>query len=232
MKNRPLCVLLITVILLSLVTACQKSASKSPASVSTPTSIFPTPLPGSAIDNAMAGTQTAQALANPTNPASPLDTAVPPTEDTSTANTSQPTVAPTSPPVVIAPTATKAVPTAIPVPSATPGRPATYTLQSGEFPFCIARRFNVSAADLLAENGLDLNSHPAAGTTLNIPQTGAWDSGPRALIDHPTTYTVSAGETIYSIACAFGDVDPNSIAIANGLSSPYTLTPGQVLNIP
>jgi hypothetical protein len=29
------------------------------------------------------------------------------------------------------------------VPTATPGRPATYSLKEGEFPYCIARRFNV-----------------------------------------------------------------------------------------
>jgi len=118
------------------------------------------------------------------------------------------------------------------VPSATPGRPATYTLQPGEFPFCIARRFNVNATDILNLNGLNLNSHPAAGTVLHIPQTGVWSSGARALIPHPTTYTVNAGDTIYTIACAFGDVDPNAIIIANALKSPYTLTSGQTLNIP
>ena len=29
----------------------------------------------------------------------------------------------------------------------TPGRPATYVIQDGEFPYCIARRFNVDLAD-------------------------------------------------------------------------------------
>jgi len=118
------------------------------------------------------------------------------------------------------------------VPSATPGRPATYTIQQGEFPFCIARRFNVDAGTLLTVNGLNLNSHPVAGTVLTIPQTGTWSSGPRALQSHPTTYTVNAGDSIYSIACIFGDVDPNAIIYANALQSPYTLTAGQVLNIP
>ena len=118
------------------------------------------------------------------------------------------------------------------VPSATPGRPATYTLQQGEFPFCIARRFNVDAGDLLSINGLNMNSHPAAGTVLTIPQSSTWSSGPRALIPHPTTYTVNAGDSIYSIACTFGDVDPNAIIYANALQSPYTLSSGQTLNIP
>ena len=233
MKTRAWMIALLTILLLTSLTACSKSASKSPVVVPTATSTspFPTPLPNGAIDNALAGTQTAQALANPTNPSAPIASAVPQNTDTSAPITVQPTTAPTNAPVVV-PTATRVPPTAIAVPTSTPGLPATYTLQSGEFPFCIARRFNVSAAALLSLSGLDLNSHPAAGTVLNIPQTGTWDSGSRALLDHPTVYTVKAGDTIYSIACAFGDVDPNAIAYANALSSPFTLTTGQQLNIP
>ena len=53
------------------------------------------------------------------------------------------------------------------------------------------------------------------------------------LQNHPTTYTVvSSSETLYSIACKFGDVDPSSIAAANGLSVGAALTAGQQLSIP
>jgi hypothetical protein len=56
------------------------------------------------------------------------------------------------------------------------------------------------------------------GTVLTIPQSGAFP-GNRALA-HPATYTVaSADETVYSIACKYGDVDPNAIATANGISA-------------
>src|SRR5690606_3962464 len=45
-----------------------------------------------------------------------------------------------------------------PLPAATsvpPGvRPSTYTLQKGEFPYCIARRFNVDPTQLLSMSGL------------------------------------------------------------------------------
>jgi len=117
-------------------------------------------------------------------------------------------------------------------PTVTPGIPTTYTLQRGEFPFCIARRFNVNQTELLALNGLTLNSRPDVGFTLKIPQTGNHFVSPRALKSHPTTYTVKAGDTIYSIACAFGDVSPDMIALVNGLSAPYNLSVGQVLQIP
>jgi LysM repeat protein len=110
--------------------------------------------------------------------------------------------------------------------------PATYTLQKGEFPFCIARRFNVNQAELLALNGMTLNSKPLVGTTLKIPQTGNPFVTNRSLRDHPTTYTVASGDTIYTIACKYGDVGPDMIALANNLEAPYNLTTGQTLNIP
>jgi LysM repeat protein len=231
MRNRFWMSFLIVVILVTSLSACQKSASKSP--VVQPTTDnnlpFPTPLPSSAIGNVLASTQTAQALANPTGNA-PAATA---TTNANAAETTAPTAAaPTATSAPVQPTAAVVQPTMIVVPSATPGRPQTYTLQQGEFPFCIARRFNVDAGTLLSINGLNLNSHPAAGTVLTIPQSGAWSSGSRALKAHPTTYTVSAGESIYSIACVFGDVDPNAIIIANALKSPYTLSAGQTINIP
>jgi LysM repeat protein len=125
-----------------------------------------------------------------------------------------------------------AEPSPVEVPSPTPGIPASYTLQDGEFPFCIARRFNVDQYELLNINGLSLNSRPQVGFNLRIPQTGNPFSGDRSLQDHPTNYTVGAGETIYSIACKFGDVDPLSIARANGLEPPYTVRAGDRIHIP
>lgn len=124
-----------------------------------------------------------------------------------------------------------------PLPQVTPipltGRPSTYTLQKGEFPFCIARRFNVDPDELLALNGLTrAQSYFTPGTVLKIPQTGKPFPGERALLRHPATYTVLSGDTIYSIACKFGDVDPLAIAAQNGLQPPYTLTVGTQLTIP
>jgi LysM repeat protein len=118
-----------------------------------------------------------------------------------------------------------------PYPTATPGKPASYTLLHGEFPYCIARRFNVNPVDLLSLNGLNMDSLPATGATLNIPTSGTFP-GERALKAHPTTYTVRTGDTIGMVACYFGDVDPNTIYAANGLTAGAALTAGQVLQIP
>jgi LysM repeat protein len=118
------------------------------------------------------------------------------------------------------------------IPTATPGLPASYTLEKGEFPYCIARRFNINPSDLLRANNLTANSTTYPGMKLKIPQNAGGFPGNRALHKHPTTYTVRPGDTIYTIACYFGDVDPNSIVLANDLKEPYTLTAGQSLQIP
>lgn len=120
---------------------------------------------------------------------------------------------------------------AFPVPTATPGKPTSYTLQGGEHPYCIARRFDVNPVTMMTQSGLSGNSFPS-GTVLRIPQSGGGFPGARALQSHPDTYTVRQGDSIYSIACDYGDVDPNDIIAANALQAPYRLTIGQSLHIP
>lgn len=114
----------------------------------------------------------------------------------------------------------------------TPGLPATYKLEKGEHPYCIARRFNIDIAELLSVNSLKETDLFPEGLVLKIPATGHTFIGERALKPHPSTYSVVMGDTIYKIACAFGDVDPLYLAAYNGLVAPYTLTTGAVLNIP
>ena len=111
--------------------------------------------------------------------------------------------------------------------------PNTYTLKPGEFPYCIARRFDIAPTALLNANNLSLSSVVYPGTTLTIPKNAAaFNAGARSLRQHPTTYTVRPGDTIYSIACLFGDVFPQAIADANNLKGAYTLNVGQTIKIP
>lgn len=117
-------------------------------------------------------------------------------------------------------------------PTSTPGKPETYTLQVDEHPYCLARRFNVNPDDLLSLNKITENTVLFPGMELKIPTTGSWETGPRSLKEHPTRYTVLAGDTLYKIACGFGDVSPNEILDANQLESADDLTIGQVLLIP
>jgi LysM repeat protein len=145
--------------------------------------------------------------------------------------TATPTRPATTATVAVGTPAATGAATNAPLPSPTPGKPDSYTLHEGEFPYCLARRFNVNPDDLLAVNGLSNNSLVVPGQTLRIPD-GSTFPGPRALLSHPTNYTVKGGDTVYYIACAFGDVDPIALAAANGLSAPYNLTPGSVIKIP
>jgi LysM domain. len=144
--------------------------------------------------------------------------------------TALPTATPLSAPTATAVSAPSATP--IVVPTATPGLPSSYTIQKGEFPFCIARRFNLNVNSLLSMNGLNIYSVVYTGTVLRIPTGTTWSTGPRTLKAHPATYTVAYGDTIGSIACQYGDVDPNMIFYANGLSQGTALSQGQVLRIP
>ena len=122
-------------------------------------------------------------------------------------------------------------PTHLPFATSTPGRPFTVVIQKGETCYCLARRYNVNPVDLTSANTA-CSGTLDPGTTITIPQSGSFPAE-RALKPHPTNYTVnSADETIYSIACIFGDADPNLIIAANGLVAPYTLSRGQVLYIP
>jgi len=142
----------------------------------------------------------------------------------------------TQPPLILATvtpmtgTGTTPIPSIV-VPTATPGHPSTYTIQAGEFPYCLARRFNVDPGDLLSLNNLTSGEIIQPGTTLSIPATGSFP-GTRALQAHPTQYTVAVNDTFYTIACSFGDVDPSAIAAANGMAITTPLTTGKVLNIP
>ena len=125
-------------------------------------------------------------------------------------------------------TASGPVSTSAPVGS----RPPQWTLHKGEFPYCIARRFDVDPGQLLSLNGLSNGEIYYPNLTLKIPQTGSFP-GTRALAAHPATYTVTSGETLYSIACRYGDLNPVDIANLNGLSSPDApLAAGTVLKFP
>ena len=220
----------------ALTSACYKPFSTQVAATNTPIdqSLFTTPIgetPGSLDDIARFGTETAQAQTGT------LVGGVNQTPSTPLVGTQDILVTLTPTPLVsINPTATLAIsgtqsgtlPTSVPVGS----RPASYTLQRGEFPYCIARRFDVDPDALMSLNGLSSANLYYPNLPLKIPQSGSFP-GTRALRNHPATYTVAASdETIYSIACLFGDVDPASIAQANNVSPGAALTSGQQLSIP
>lgn len=213
--NKKFYTVVLVFILIGLVlSACTRSATKKEPGIATATSEIPFPV--GTLDTSARVTEIVQ-----------LTQAVLPTP-VQQATSPQPTtiVIPSAVPTqMIAPTSTMVF-----IPTAT--RPETYTLHHGEWPICIARRYNLDLLTFLEINGLEMDSQPSTGTVLKIPSTGTWTAGERKLANHPATYTVKANDTIYSIACYFGDVDPEAIILANNLQSPYTVEAGQELRIP
>jgi LysM repeat protein len=222
---RTFIMIMLTGVLLLGLTSCKLPASKGPESATATSEGFPVPgetqQTSGEIDANTIATQTAQA-----NPAGVNPSQVPPVQPQVT---SQTTPYPIATNVPGAPT-----PTSTPITYVQPtpgGPPSTYTLAEGEFLFCIARRFDLNQAELLNLNGLTAQSIVYAGQVLQIPQTGNPFDGTRALLDHPTTYEVQSDDTLNTIACSFGDISPDMIALQNNLSSDE-LSVGQVLVIP
>jgi len=212
------------------VSACDLQYSTPPSVTSTtdPNSLFATPIgqTPSMSDVEVFGTGTALALTG--TPLAGLATQTPQNLTVTVTPTPLVSINPT-----FTSTATLAVsgtlPTSVPVGT----RPLTYVLQKGEWPYCIARRFDVNPDELLDLNGLPSGDIYYSGLTLKIPQTGNRFPPPRAFRPHPTTYTVAASDqTVYGVACLFGDVYPSAIAQTNGISESSAVTVGQVLSIP
>ncbi len=223
--------LILFVVLVLALSACTRAASTPTLATATAAPNFPTAVPTqldmSVIQQAATQTAMAQTGTPPGGQTDPVITTATPVFDP---NATQSTVAATATPGT--PVATTQ-PAATNVPAGSIARPTSYTLQTGEFPYCIARRYNLDPDELLALNGLTkAQDYYTAGTVLKIPQTGKAFPGSLWLIKHPAQYTVLSGETIYSIACKFGDVDPLEIARVNNIAAPYTLTAGVSLNIP
>ena len=114
-------------------------------------------------------------------------------------------------------------------------RPETYTLKEGEWIICIARRYDLDLNEFFRINGLSMSSVSYEGLELKIPAEGNWqadDYGPRALKEHPADHTVTGAQTIYTVACNYGDVMPMDIITLNNLEEPYAIAAGDILKIP
>jgi membrane-bound lytic murein transglycosylase D len=91
----------------------------------------------------------------------------------------------------------------------------------------VARRFDVTLADLRAANGLKSNK-VAAGTRLTIPAGAAPAQGGGT--DAGLVYVVKGGDTLASVARAH-KVDREDLANWNGMGRNEPLLPGQRLRI-
>lgn len=248
-KNRALVGIFTLVLTTVLISACTQSLSQAPEATPTviETGLFVSPFPS--VENPMAMieefaqqtsiAQTAAAGESQTTPeAISTGSALTPQAGTEVPTTESAITTPGTPTNAVAVAITPAAavtpggPTSTPVPVGV--RPATYTLLGGEHPFCIARRYNVDPDQLLSLSGLsrDQADNLSVGTVLKVPQSGSFP-GTRSLLSHPASYSVlSADETLNSIACKYGDVDPAAIATANNIAVSAKLTAGQKLQIP
>lgn len=164
------------------------------------------------------------------------------------AQSTEPVVIPTeAAPFEEVPTATPMPPTATPIPpKPTAVNPygtgenglTTYTLQAGEDLVCLARRFNISLSQLVSQNNLSSANDAGPGDVITFPRNPSpWSTldgyGNRMANRHPVReYTVQSGESLFSIACYFGDIRPEDIASRNGLTYGEPLTPGITIYIP
>ncbi len=116
--------------------------------------------------------------------------------------------------------------------SAPAGSPNTYTVQRGDWFYSIARKFGVSVAALQAANPTVNPNFVYPGQVLSIPgSSGAPAPAPAPSTSGGNTYTVRAGDTLYSIAVRFGKT-VYALQIANHLPNPNAIYPGQTLVIP
>jgi LysM repeat protein len=111
-------------------------------------------------------------------------------------------------------------------------QPAVYSLHRGEFPWCLARRFDIHPQDLMRANGFYTWQVYQPGQAVILPANAREFPGNRALRPSPATYIVQYGDTIFGIACYYGNVEPKAILAANGLQKGNQIYPGLQLQIP
>ena len=114
---------------------------------------------------------------------------------------------------------------------------STYTVKNGDYLVGIASKLKVKLSDLLATNGLTVDSVILPGQVLNVPAGTAAASGstattaPAAAASSPGTYTVQSGDFILGIARRM-NVKSGQLLTANDLDMTSVIVPGQKLVVP
>jgi len=123
---------------------------------------------------------------------------------------------------------------------------STYEVKSGDNPWTIARKHNLTVAQLLAANNLKSDSKLQPGQKLKIPSrpttppsTGSKPSTKPADPSAPAAarngeslrHVVKSGETLGAIARRY-DVRQGDLAVLNNIADPAKIRPGMELVIP
>ncbi|RWZ54429.1 LysM peptidoglycan-binding domain-containing protein [Halobacillus fulvus] len=106
----------------------------------------------------------------------------------------------------------------------------TYTVKAGDTLYRIATRYGVRVDDLAEANGVTNPSLIRVGQVLTIPGSGS-SPNPTQPPTGSSTYTVKAGDTMYSIARRYG-MTVTELASLNNISNPSLIRVGQVLKVP
>lgn len=130
-------------------------------------------------------------------------------------------------PASVPPTSAPAIPTAAPALQ-------TYTIQSGETLFSIARRFNTSVSAIMTANRIADPARVFAGQVIFVPGASAPATPPPAA-EPPSaplaSYTVQRGDTFANIARKFNIPLASLIAVNPGIDHSRIFA-GQALNLP
>ncbi|HVC33955.1 MAG TPA: LysM peptidoglycan-binding domain-containing protein [Chloroflexota bacterium] len=108
-----------------------------------------------------------------------------------------------------------------------------HVVQEGDTLSALARRYSADFDQIALANGLKDPFTLTVGQTLVIPGGRPPATAPAAAPPTPprTTYTVQQGDSVISIATAFG-VARSALVAANNLTDPDVLHPGQQITIP
>lgn len=122
----------------------------------------------------------------------------------------------------------------------------TYVVEEGDTLSTIAWRYGLAMQMLIEENGLASTHQLYPGQQLKLPGVQATESEPEAepesdvepetepaaedASETPETYTVRAGDTLFSIARKF-ETDVSTLSALNGISNPAHIYVGQELRL-
>jgi LysM repeat protein len=112
--------------------------------------------------------------------------------------------------------------------------PSEYVVADGDTVSGVAERFGLATAEVLALNGLSWSSLIFPGQRIALPggtPAGAAASHESAVPSDITKHVVAEGETVSSIAAAYG-LDVASVLSANGLGPSSLIFPGEAIVLP
>lgn len=105
-----------------------------------------------------------------------------------------------------------------------------YTVKKGDTLSAIGTMYGVNWKDIASLNNISSPYIIYVGQSIKIPVNGSSTQSQPTKVETKKTYTVKSGDTLSGIGAKTG-VNWKTIASLNGIKSPYTIYPGQVLKL-